>query len=425
MKRSFPLPATPSSSSPPSPNHLSPLLLILDTDPGYILSSYLEVSSFGALRSLCTESSELTSLTSSSDLFMLLHSRRPPPPPPPSPPPKPSSQATPQSKPSATAFPDPFKSEYLRTHAFVKGIAKAEEHAALLPSRLLPSVALTPLSVAPDEYAEEEYYDEHFLAFECILPCQSAEQLFKADWRSTLPSPPTMCCCPPTMCCTCCFPNLNQGTAENCAKLASVKKEMDSAELAAWARVQDSPLLLAPWKVREESDVTRRSAQLAAQHASRASLLLPDTAGVTSSALGRFHASIGFHGAFSSRRGENAYCVTETAVVLSLPRSSLVSASPPASPPDMLCGERVLVLVGGSSHMFDLNPYSCICCGNDADKTLNQLSVAVLLPGASTFAPLLSLSYTTHHDEEDDAHFYETTGWGVTVDKSTSDVLEE
>jgi len=197
-----------------------------------------------------------------------------------------------------------------------------------------------------------------------------------------------------------------------------VRKQMNDAELAAWASVLASPLLLAPWKALEVSGEARRDAQLAARRAYNAKLLLPDTAGVSSSALDRFHASIGFHGAFSSERGESVFCVTESVVVLSLPRSSLVSTAPP----DVLGGERVLVVVGDSSRALGEQDYSW---SNRDEDFLHQLSVAILPPGAFKFAPLLSLSYTTRNKENENEFGWETNSWGVTVDKGTSDVLEE
>ena len=205
---------------------------------------------------------------------------------------------------------------------------------------------------------------------------------------------------------------------------------MDDAEDAAWASIQGFPLLLAPWKAREAPHVARRdakiavrNAELAAQHALKVKRLLPDTAGVTSSALGRFHASIGFHGAFSSSRGQKSvFEVNEDAVLLSLPRSSLVSASPP----DVLGGERVLVLVGESYRTLGHRDIvtSCECC-KGYHETLYQLSVAILPPGASKFAPLLSLSYTAQYCPLEDAIDELTKSWGLTVDEGSSGALEE
>jgi len=355
---------------------------------------------------------------------MLLHSRRPPPPPPP-PPPKPSFHAASplamtfgvqqQRKfppPAAPIPPDPFKSEQLRSSVFVKGLGMAKEHAVLLPSQLLPSAVLSPPSVSADEDALENYRADEKITYGYIDPSLSAEQLFRAAWRSTYPRPS-----PPFA-----SPSSPETASKDRAKRVVGRKEIEDAELAAWASIQGSPLLLAPWKVREESDGTRRDAQLDAQLALRARLLLPDTVGVTSSALDRLHASIGFHGAFSSERGASFFRVIENVVVLSLPRSSLVSKSPP----DMLGGERVLVIVGDSTRTLDEQDSSgCNCCGDQNQRALSQLSIAILLPGASKFAPLLSLSYTTHDDHDVNVYGDNTTSWGVTVDKGTSEALEE
>jgi hypothetical protein len=95
----------------------------------------------------------------------------------------------------------------------------------------------------------------------------------------------------------------------------------------------------------------------------------------------------------------------------------------------MLGGERVLVVVGESRRVLDEgNPCGCETCGSQseaADSILRQLSVAVLPSGASQFAPLLSLSYTTHYDQGEEIYDEATTSWGLTVDKRTSEVLEE
>ena len=51
------------------------------------------------------------------------------------------------------------------------------------------------------------------------------------------------------------------------------------------------------------------------------------------------------------------------------------------------------------------------------NERLRQVSIAILHSGASKFAPLLSLSYATEADA--------MINWGLTVDKGTSEVLEE